>query len=435
MRSSIRPAVVLCGQRSKRGQRGTTLLEALVAFLVLTLGMLAVARMQIPLRFNSELARQRSEAVRLGQEDLESLRSFSVMQAASGARSYADVSSAVHVIGAAGGYASPTRFVLTRQIAAASAALGARAKDAAVTVSWRDRSGVEQQIVLHSIIAGSDPSLSGALRIGRSSNLINGALGRSALVPLTAKDLGGRSVYKPVSDGSVALLFDNQSGVVIGRCTGINPITATRDLSRTDLVGCDANIGYLLTGVVRFTSASPPNPALANEAPLATTVALTLRGGTYPIAPICTTEAMKTVTYTTRASQHIEAVSLGALPANAGVAAWSDTGAHHLAYTCVVYPLTSGRWSGRVALVPVGWSLGLDAAKRRVCRFSADMDGSGAVDTNIEHPPIYTDVHSSLAQQNFLVINGDEACPAAALPASGQAASGFANLSTAPHQP
>jgi len=32
-------------------------------------------------------------------------------------------------------------------------------------VSWTDRSGSVQQVVLHSIIAGTDPALSGALAL------------------------------------------------------------------------------------------------------------------------------------------------------------------------------------------------------------------------------------------------------------------------------
>ena len=432
MRSLITP---VARPQVQRQQRGTTLLEALVAFLVLSLGMLTVARMQTQLRLNSDLARQRSEAVRLGQEDLESLRAFSVVDATPGARSYADVRNASRTVDSAAGYASATRYQLTRQIDAAGASLGVRARDAMVTVSWRDRSGTDRQIVLNSIIAGSDPSLTGALRIKPGGVPVNGALGRSARIPLGAKDLGGRSVFKPVSDGTVALLFDNVSGLVIGRCTGLNPGTLTRDLTAAELA-CDANVGYLLTGVVRVSSASPPDPTRAADVPLATTVALALSGGTHPLAPICASETMKTVTFTARASQHIEAVPLGALPATVDVASWIDSGARHLAYSCVVYPTANGQWSGRTTLVPSGWRLGLGATDRRVCRFSADLDGSGAVDANIEHPRVYTDVQSSLAQQNFLVVNGNEACPtAAAVQVTGQSGDVFVNFNTSPHQP
>ena len=69
-------------------QRGIGLIEALLAFLVLSLGMLAIARLQSDLRSNAELARQRSEAVRIAQQEIETLRAYSVLTASAGARSY-----------------------------------------------------------------------------------------------------------------------------------------------------------------------------------------------------------------------------------------------------------------------------------------------------------------------------------------------------------
>ena len=417
-----------------RRQRGTTLLEALVAFLVVSLGMLTVARVQTQLRLNSDLARQRSEAVRLGQEDLESLRAFSVVAASGGLRSYADVVSASTTVDSAAGYATNTRYTVARQIDAASAP---GAKSASVTVSWNDRSGAAQQVALNSIINGNDPAYSGALGIARSGMPVKGAFGRSARIPLAATDLGGgRSAIKPVSDGTAALVFDNHSGLVTGRCTGISAATATRDLQAADLSACDANVGYLLSGSVRFTSASPPDPAQAAEPALSTAIALALTGGTYAHAPICASEAMKTVSYLAAASLHIEAVPLAALPASVGASTWADTGDRHLAYQCVVYPLPSGQWSGRATLVPTGWAIGSSTADRRVCRFSADLDSSGAVDANLEHPPSYAAVDAPLTQQNFLVVKGSEACPVRpAVRVEGNSTDVFANLSTVQHQP
>jgi hypothetical protein len=64
-------------------------------------------------------------------------------------------------------------------------------------------------------------------------------------------------------------------------------------------------------------------------------------------------------------------------------------------------------------VVPTGWSLGGGSGDHRVCRYVADADGSGAIDANIEHPADYVDVAGSLLAQNFLVVRGDQACPAA----------------------
>ena len=55
---------------SRRAQRGVTLLESLIAFVLLATGALAVASLQGQLRLHADLARQRSEAVRLGQQEI-----------------------------------------------------------------------------------------------------------------------------------------------------------------------------------------------------------------------------------------------------------------------------------------------------------------------------------------------------------------------------
>ena len=56
--------------------RGFTLIEALIALLVLSFGMLAIAGFQVTLTRNSDLAKQRTEATRLAQQKVESLRSY-----------------------------------------------------------------------------------------------------------------------------------------------------------------------------------------------------------------------------------------------------------------------------------------------------------------------------------------------------------------------
>ena len=418
----------------RRRQFGTTLLEALVAFLVLSLGMLTVARVQTQLRSNSDVARQRSEAVRLGQEDLEALRAFTVLAASAGAHAYADMISASRQVDSGTGYATNTRYTVARQIDAASAL---RAMNANVTVSWSDRAGGAQQVVLNSVIAGADPAYSGALVVPREASQAKGPLGRALRIPLAARDLGnGSSALKPVSQGTVALVFDNRTGQVTGRCTGIASATTTQALTAAELTTCDSRVGQLLSGAVRFSMASPPLPGQANDAPPALSIALALTGGAYPAAPVCDGEAMKTVVYTAAGSLHVEAVPIAAAPASLGLPAWNDTGERHFAYACVVYPLASGLWSGRATVVPTGWTLGNSPADRRVCRYATDLDGSGSVDANIEHPADYSGVNGTLAHQNFLVVRGSESCAAApAVQITGNAGDVFANLSTVAHQP
>ena len=85
--------------------------------------------------------------------------------------------------------------------------------------------------------------------------------------------------------------------------------------------------------------------------------------------------------------------------------------------------------SGRTSLQPSGWSIGSTAGTWRVCRYTQDLDRSGAIDANAEHPSDYRDLDASLGNQNFLVIAGTAACP------SGNNTGLSVDVSTAPHQP
>ena len=381
-----------------RRQQGISLIEALIALLVLSLGMLTVSRLQAHLRLGSDIARQRAEAVRLGQEDIEALRAYSVLAASGAARSWAGITSASRSVDASTGYASHTRYTVAREIAATNALA---AKTAAVTVHWNDRDGEAQKIVLTTVIAANDPAHGGLLALAPSGVHARGASARSTRVPLLAKDLGnGSSVMKPNNTGAIALVFDNTSGKVTARCSSINPGTATRDLTLADLTACAAINAQLLSGSVRFSQAAPPDAARGNDAPLALTLALALTGGTYATPPECSSEAVQT-----------------------------EAGDRYVAYHCVVIPLASGRWSGRSTVVPSGWTLGTGADARQVCRYSADLDGSGAIDSNEEHPAAYSAVDHSLANQNFLVIQGSQLCP------TGASTDVFVDRSTAAHQP
>lgn len=377
----------------KQAQRGIGLIEALVAFLVLSLGMLAMARVQSDLRAQAELARQRSEAVRIAQQDIETLRAYSALTTSASVRSYEEIMTASATIDSIG----PTRYELTRQVGAAA---DGQAASVAVTVRWNDRRGEAQHTTLSSVIARSAPALAAASLGAPSGVPVLGAFDRSPRIPLVAKDLGdGRSAFKPAGAGNVAFVQDNRSGQVVARCSGLAATLTTAALTSADLTNCDTATGLLLSGTVRF----------AQGAPLSFEVALALSGDGYPQAPQCTTTSI-------------------------------DTGDPRSVYHCVVYPSASGaragRWSGQTTIAPIGWRIGVAAGEYRVCRFSSDLDASGAIDTNLEHPATYTDVDAALAQQNFLVTSGGDACPsAAALRLVGEASDIYADVGATQHQP
>jgi len=412
-------------QRPRHRQRGATLLEALVAFLVLSLGMLSMARLQNQLRQHADVARQRSEAVRLAQEDLESLRAFSTIAAgaAAGGTAFDDIASGTRGVSALNQQTLNTRYELRRDV---NAGESARLKAATVTVAWADRTGDVQQVVIDSVIAGQSPALSAALSLRGAGEPLAGAYGRSAQIPRTALDLGdGRSAFKPRLAGNTAWVFDNRSGRVIATCSGVGEGTAQRDLA-SRLTSCTATRGLLLSGTVQFA---------APDAVQALDVALALddRAAT----PDCRAEAQKTVSYTTPQGTRREAVPAGAQPASVGAIAWTEGGERFIAYHCLVAVAGSAsKWSGRSSVVPAGWTLGSTAAQRKVCRFSADQDASGRIDRNAEHPDHYADVDTALPEQNFIVVRGDAACPGApAMSLAGAGTRVFSALATVQHQP
>jgi Tfp pilus assembly protein PilV len=129
-------------------QRGTSLFEVVIAFLVLSLGMIAMARTDGTLQSDVELARQRSEASRLAQQELEQLR---------GQRPFAAISSTSRTV-----VTESVRYLVTREITAMTLA---NAKAASISVGWADRSGATQRVTLDSILDGTDAALSGAFTL------------------------------------------------------------------------------------------------------------------------------------------------------------------------------------------------------------------------------------------------------------------------------
>lgn len=409
-------------------QRGAALFESLAAFFVLAVASLTAAQLQGELRVHADVARQRSEAVRLGARELESLRAWSSVEAASGVTAYAGIVDAETVIDADADPHANTDFRIVRGIDD-DAFTGA--KSASVAVEWSDRGGTAQRIVLDSVISRSDPLWSGALAVGAGLGVPRGAAGRSPFVPVTARSLGGgRSALKTTASSGSAIVFDDRSGEIVSRCSGIAATTATRDLRASDLAACSEGRWLLLAGTVRFSAALPPQAGAAQDLPLPLAIDLAVAGGSYAAAPECSSEAMKTVRWSDGGTLRIEAVPLDAEPSSLGLGAWQDTGDRHLAYRCIVTPRADGRWSGRSTLLPSGWTIGSGSGDHRVCRYVADADGSGAIDANIEHPADYADVAGALLAQNFLVVRGDQSCPVATV-----GASPVAGVGTLPHQP
>ena len=424
--------------RYPRPQRGVTLIEALLAFLVLAGGVLSMSKLQLYLHAHADLARQRSEAMRIAQADVESLRSFVSLHdegATSGTMPYEHIDTTSASIDPSNSASENTRYQLTREV---DASASARLKAATVGVTWTARDGSPQRAVLSTVVAGVSPALSGALTVAPSLLSPSSSYARSAGIPTSAQHLGdGRSVLKPASTGTIAYVFDHLSAQVTHRCTDVASDRTTTELSAADLTHCSELRGLWLSGTVRFSNSTPPHPDQAHDTPLDLAVAVQLTGAADAAAPTCITEALKTVAYRNADGIRRESVPLSATPARVGVAEWTELGERYVAYQCMV-PIrgTAGRWTGRSSLVPLGWTIGTAATDHRVCRYSTDFDHSGAIDRNEEHPPDYTAVDRTLHQQNFLVIRGDQACPDSSAARIGNSAvDGASQITTVQHQP
>lgn len=412
----MRPHPTQPGRIGPRTKLGVALIEAMVALVIMAFGMLALAGLQGNMRRGADLAKQRGEAIRLAQADMERLRSFSVLgpeNPPAGVQSYAQIQSIT--LTDAGLADSNASFTLTRTVTEWPEP--ALQKAVRVEVSWDDRAGGPQSVIVDSFIARVDPSLSGSLGVAPESAPLRRPAGRNAGIPLGAKDLGNKtSVFVPGPTATVAWVFNNLTGAITGRCT-VAMGTLSSALTASDVLDCSNNtFGYLLSGFVRFSFAASPSaeqpasPALAKfKLLIAEADALLPTSASAPAPPPVPAPAHQ---------------CFDNAPADASFLQ------PFVSYYCIVFPNTDStpKWSGKllIADIPLG------SGERKICRYSADYDGDKKI-SNAEHPLNYRAVTGALTRQNFLVINASANCPAgqAADPSAGR----FSNSATVQHQP
>lgn len=255
-------------------------------------------------------------------------------------------------------------------------------RDIGVAVHWADRASEPHRVELATRVAQASTVYDAVLGLAPQDAVIGRPFGRSDDVPFTARSRGdGRSLWQPRGAGDIAWLFDDTSGEIVSRCS--------------DATGCEPVDASSISGHVRFSLGVPADAAHPPDAPLPLRIALVLDSrGTADCAA--------------------QPVLLA--------------GERFTGYACVITDLPASGWSGRVRVEPQGWTLGTSAHDLRVCRYSADLDHSGAIDRNDEHPARYTAVRGNLRQQNYLVVRGDQPCP-------GGGPHNDGSSTTAPHQP
>ena len=358
-------------------QAGFTLIEALIAMVVLAFGLLAVAGLQTTLAHNSDVAKQRTEATRLAQAKIEELRAFQQLPTASGIPAYADI------VGSSDTPATTTNTSFSRTWNVTEDAASTQ-KLLRVNVDWADRHGQAQSVLLSSVISRSDPADAGTLSVQPSGPQNKKPYYGMPPIPTVGKYIGGGKSAIQLPAGGAYIVFSSIVDAMVNRCTGT--VTSSTDAST---VCSNPLSAFLITG---FISGLPPGfdtPAQAN----AVTLRLVDSGG-IPITPAAEC-------FVSRAPTE------GTFPRDPGSPAPTAFVSSFYQYVCLVQPVASGpnagTWSGRLEVIETDPGVSLMATNDRICRISWDQDASGASgdNNNREHPDVYTNVTGTLQNQNF----------------------------------
>jgi hypothetical protein len=381
-----------------RVQPGIALIEALIALAVMAFGMLAIVGMQGTLRGNSDVSRQRAEAVRLAQQQIEQARAYAVLinpANAAAANSFNALSGGVVPVPDVAGRFNTTFRMSTVVPEGAGLPLLAdnrpSLKGLNVTVTWKDRVNADQTVSLSTAIHGVAPELAGTLSVPPNGSPTSSPGGRHRAIPWNAVPLGNNtSAFVPpqASAGTVVWVFNNLTGVI--QVCAIANLAVSLSTSG-NIVACNTEQFELLSGFVNFAS-NASTQATAEEA-------LRPRGTAFPVlvqliqtapsaeaSPICFTES-------------------------------PVLGRSTLAYFCAVPVGTETSrppWSGYSTvtggLLPAAPTIGDFAT----CRYTSTRSDVPAPSNN-KHPRSYLDVVGPLTGQNFLivrVVSGTDAdCP------------------------
>ncbi|HEY0821074.1 MAG TPA: hypothetical protein VGD46_19970 [Rhizobacter sp.] len=287
-------------------QRGASLVEGLVALLVLSLSLVATVRLQTWLRQHSDLARERSEAVQQAQQVLGGQRGFHDLAA------FDQPPSGEAVVG--------TRTTSYRVQHETSTEHGL--KTGQVTVLWQPRGGEEQRVQIASSVARLAPVHSALLEVPPQDRVLAGQrVQPTPAVPL----LQGRSLVRPSTASPIAWVVDTTTGEIQQQCR-IDTIPAPqRELTAADLADCTPLTARLLRGFIRFALSATPDPLRANDPPLPLSV--------HAAGQRCESEAI------------------------------AADGERYLAYACAIPHDTEPSFT------PQGWSFGLSASDFRACRY------------------------------------------------------------------
>ncbi|MDO8250785.1 MAG: InlB B-repeat-containing protein [Rhodoferax sp.] len=243
---------------TRRGQLGFSIIEALISVVIMGFGILSLAGMQGALSRNSDDAKQRTEAVRLAQEKIESLRSYTGISSTVVGQGTTS-NTALNWNALTGSTDSITTNAVYTRTWTIGGASGDPMRGLTVSVAWTDRANEAQTISLSSVLSKTDPSDSGFLGFPLPLNTnLKRPKDRNLDIPIPAINIGnGESAVKFGTDGKYVVL-NNISADIVKICT---PPTLTGTSTSDQIIAaltsedastrnCSEITGYIVAGYV-----------------------------------------------------------------------------------------------------------------------------------------------------------------------------------------
>lgn len=384
---------------TKRRQAGFTILEALVSLVIMGFGIFSLSGMQIAISSNADIAKQRTEAVRLAEEKIEFLRSYTGIASTVVGQSTISTS-ALNWNDLAGGSDSITTNAIYTRTWTLGGAIADPMRALTVGVTWTDRANAAQAVSLSSILSKTDPADSGFLGFPLPLNTnLKRPMNRNLNIPIPSIDLGTGSSAVAFGTSGQYVLFSNISGDVVQLCTpsglSSSPTTAQiiTALTTSSTNNCKTITGYIVSGYVGQDSSVSNSDWNAIQNGLGIDYSGITRNAVGAVGITC---------------QFGNAVDQGTGAAIAG----------YKYYICVIPltapatpPSTNGpyNWSGKILIAgPSVWHG--SGNKYFVCRYQYAA-ANDLTDVNQMNVQPYVNVNVSLDQQNYLIATTSSATP------------------------
>ena len=344
-----------------RRQAGFTLIEALIALLVMAFGMLALSGMQITLSRSADVSKQRTEATRIAEERIERMRSFDAITG--GTINWDALPTAVESVSSGTNATFTSTPALSGTIADAMRAVS-------VVVTWADRSGETQTLTLSSVISKTNPEDPGFLANPLPLNTtLKRPKNRNINIPIPALDLGnGKSSYQ--FSAGYAVIFSNTNGGVVQIC---NPAVANATVEQILASSCTTLTGYIVGGYIGRSATTVVWPTGINYAGVVRNAALT--------------------------GQAINCQFSDAVNQSTGLLLTAaDPGYNngYKYYLCVIPLDTPFTWGGTVRIGGVSTT-----SNYLVCRYQYTQNTVTANERNIQP---YVNVNQSIDEQNYQIV-------------------------------